>query len=521
MMRERGVSERQQLTLILLCEGLSETLEMEPLTAHLLEDPALSVERVPALCTHPAEVARARAAAAGRLVLVTCRAVRGDLEWDRRMRECDVDPLTTGFVRLDASSAADARRLIRAAVARALAVPAPGVADVVPRLMRLEGRVSRRGLLTVPPLRYQPVATVDAGVCAAASGCRLCADVCPLDALVGSTVGIEVNRTRCDACGICAAECPTDAITIPGDAPEQLEAEIGGLLELASAVGQRPRALLFRGRCGETRHTTTSKDWLVVEVPCGGALTPAVLLGSLALGASEVGMVSCDEDCRFGGAERVNAAVRYSCDLLDFLALAPERIRIVGSGDPSDSGLVPLPSRDVRPRDVLRSTADAILALAGMAVAAPGAFTHPESPLGLVEVDATTCTICGACALRCPTGALALQEGDHRTALTFDSTACTGCGLCMERCPELTRGAIVVSLVTDIAALRAGRRALIEDATVQCDRCGEPVGPRPMLARIEERLGPSTNPAMLAAITRRCLSCRGPGVPTPGGGSRS
>lgn len=254
-----------------------------------------------------------------------------------------------------------------------------------------------------------------------------------------------------------------------------------------------------------------------MELPCGGALRPAVLLGSLALGASEVGVVACDESCRFGGAERANAAVRYSRDLLDALALPPQRVRIVDAGDPGEGAAVPLAFAGEPPPDVLRSTAAAVLALAGSAAAAPEAFTHSDSPLGLVEIDAMTCTVCGACAWACPTGALAVTEGDDSSALTFDAAACTGCALCVERCPELARGAIAVVPTTDIEALRAGRRPLIQDSTVHCEQCGKPVGPAAMLARLEERLGPSASPALLTAITRRCVTCRGLGVPTPGG----
>lgn len=517
MTREQPASAPKK-TLVLLCEDLRSTLDTDTLTEDLLEDSALSVEVVSGLCTHPAEVARVSEAGAERLVLATCRPVRGDLEWELRMRECGVDPLATGFVQIDGSTAERALVLLRAGIARARAAPETDVGAVVPRLASFEGRVSRRGLFTVPPLRYQPVVTIDAGACAVASGCRLCTTVCPINALTITSGAVALDRARCEACGICAAECPTNAITIPGDTPEQLTAEVAALLGATSEAETQTRAVLFRGRCSRAQPATMSDGWLAVDVPCGGALTPAVLLGSLALGASEVGVAACEEDCRFDGGDRAQAAVRYCRDLLDALALPPERVRLVTSGDHIDGAASPLTPVGAAAPDVLHSAASAVVALAdATGIPELEAFSHLDSPLGLVDIDAASCTVCGACAWGCPTGALAFREDGGSSALTFDATACTGCALCVARCPEFARGAIAVAPVTDIEALRAGRRPLIEDATVHCEQCGKPVGPAKMLARLEERLGPSASSALLTAITRRCVTCRGLGVPAPGG----
>ena len=80
---------------------------------------------------------------------------------------------------------------------------------------------------------------------------------------------------------------------------------------------------------------------------------------------------------------------------------------------------------------------------------------HPESPLGLVEVNRETCTGCGNCARVCPTEALAVHQQDAGMELTFDPALCVGCSLCVDLCPEVRREAIKVELVTDIDALLA------------------------------------------------------------------
>lgn len=41
------------------------------------------------------------------------------------------------------------------------------------------------------------------------------------------------------------------------------------------------------------------------------------------------------------------------------------------------------------------------------------------------------CTLCGICAKKCPTGAIAMTD-----KITVNFEACTGCGVCVEACPK-------------------------------------------------------------------------------------
>ncbi|MEE8422064.1 MAG: 4Fe-4S binding protein [Dehalococcoidia bacterium] len=524
-------------TLVLVCDDLSVGLDLGSLTRRLEVGVGVAVETIADLCGHPSEVGCVAAADATRLVLAVCRPLDGDIEWQRRMRERGIDPLAVSVVpfgstdaagRKSESTIATATLRIRAGIARALASDGASAADgagpVVPRLATFAQRISRRGLLTVPPIRYQPVATLDAGRCAAASGCRICADSCPLGALSVTPGTAVIDRGRCEACGLCAAECPVDAIDVPGHTREQLAAEIITLLTADPGAPIPPRALLFRGRCADsTSGEGAAGAWLPVDVPCAGALTAALLLGSLALGASAVAAVGCGTGCRFNGHERIENTVRYCRALLDTLGIPSDRVRLLDARTALPEELIPGGADTFPPEpphepdersELLSSAAPAILALAAAAgVAAAEPLTHPHSPLGLVDVDRAACTACGACAWACPTGALTFDGDGGDIALHFDPAQCPGCGLCTPHCPEFARDAITVRATVDLGALRAGRQTLISDRASLCERCGEPVGPSALLARLEEQLRDSANPAVIAAITRRCVACRGFGAP--------
>ncbi|MGD8554058.1 MAG: CoB--CoM heterodisulfide reductase iron-sulfur subunit A family protein [Anaerolineales bacterium] len=64
------------------------------------------------------------------------------------------------------------------------------------------------------------------------AGCGQCADQCPFGALVvDPRVGaIRVNPTLCKGCGSCAVVCPSNAIKCEHFRPEQILAEVDGLL---------------------------------------------------------------------------------------------------------------------------------------------------------------------------------------------------------------------------------------------------------------------------------------------------
>ncbi len=96
---------------------------------------------------------------------------------------------------------------------------------------RILGRIQQKEM-SLEPVR----ATVDEARC---SGCRICNDLCPYNAIVfhADRMVTEVNPALCQGCGTCVAACPAGAISGTGFSDAQILSQIEGLL-MVSASGE-------------------------------------------------------------------------------------------------------------------------------------------------------------------------------------------------------------------------------------------------------------------------------------------
>ena len=498
-------------------------------------DAGIQARVVPGLCHSPEELAPPAGDSSRRIVLGLCSSDYPELEMHSRARKAGIDPLGMEVVDLGTlctpvmvgeQGMEKARLLLLAAVARARAYPGSSPAGLKAYLSPFSQRMSRRALLTIPPVLYQAVASIINEGCVAEEGCTLCAQACPRGAIQGAGRGLQVVRSLCDPCGLCVAACPRGAVQLPGSSPAQLDAEVNALLG-KDHVSLAERCIFFACRRGIQafgnaggKELAASPHWLPVQVPCVGMVSVGCILECLARGASAVGLLPCSGDCPFGQREAWEGKVAYCRELLRLLGESPERVRLLGpeGGERDlDAGIVPLSGRYARGRrEHQRSggligpevAARALLQMAGEYDAPPElSMEHPHSPLGVLQLRPDGCTGCGVCASSCPTGALALERGVESLSLSFDAVLCSGCGGCVSKCPESPMEVIQVRRVTDLARLAQGRVELLRDEVVRCSGCGAPIAPRAMMERVERMLGRGHAPGPSIPL-RYCASCQ-------------
>jgi ferredoxin len=135
----------------------------------------------------------------------------------------------------------------------------------------------------------------------------------------------------------------------------------------------------------------------------------------------------------------------------------------------------------------------------------PEAIALPAaSPLGTIEVNRDTCTLCLSCVSACP--ASALQDNPDRPQLRFIEKNCVQCGLCVTTCPE---DAITLQPRLWLADQRKQPRVLNEAQPYECIRCRKPFG---TLKGVEVMLAKLSGHAMFQgeALERlkMCGDCR-------------
>lgn len=515
LLSQRLASEDRGLGLERLRPWMEQALP--PVDVHIIADPV----------KQPTEIARLlEAGHAERLVLGLGPGERAVAEIQTQVRKAGLDPL--GVVLLahatllapEPVATERAKLLLAAAVAAARAFTGS-------RPEHLKGSlsiaVSRRALFKLAVREYRAVPAPLPSRCAAAQGCRVCVDTCPLDAIRVRDGRVELSKSSCESCGLCVSACPSEALTFPGHSLAELDAQITTLLD--PTLGDlEPRGILFVCRqsapsleASIERGSRYPAGWLPVRVPCAGSVSLGLMLYCLALGADGVGIAACRDQCQVGQGAVVAERVAFCQDLLRQIGAQSDRVKLcpIGSDDASVWAL-PAPT-GVPPARHLVGTASrdrriAARALLALAQAHGGPddliLTDAQAPFGIVDLDVDGCTACEACTSTCPTGALAADRQADAVSITFDSALCTACGVCVPRCPEADRAVLRLDRAVDLGRLRAGRTVLYRDQAARCLSCGAPVAPTGMMARLAELLG-DQYAALAPTITRYCLDCRG------------
>jgi len=266
-----------------------------------------------------------------------------------------------------------------------------------------------------------------------ATGCSICADVCPHDA-IRIRRRVEIDPIDCTGCGICVSACPSQALSARG--------------------ARTPSDVALR--CSEVTGSAPS-------VQCLARLQPTDFLRLAdADGVVRLGHGACD-GCSIGSAdvpqrvlasaERARAIAAVLGRELTVELSATERLDVV------------IPDRPLSRREVLRSgttsakrvTAAALAPLERLAGSDAGGDGRPALPddwldtlalYSAADLDPATlvparlprvadgCLFCPACTAACPTDAIQRRfDDDGTTSLWLEPRRCVGCDACQHACP--------------------------------------------------------------------------------------
>jgi ferredoxin len=378
-------------------------------------------------------------------------------------------------------------------------------------------------------------------------GCNACVDVCSASAIEGDVKRqqIKVNPHLCVGCGACTTVCPTGALSYAYPrAPDQGQKIKTLLTTYAKAGGQQPALLLHSQEAGAALINDLGRaaalDKTVRGVPARvlplalyhtASLGLEVWLTALAQGASQVWVLMTGAE-----APQYHDAVQAQMDvaqaLMTGLGYSGQHLRLLRVRDARDLAELDAALAAPAAQGVAKAASFAVqadkratlmLALDHLVQQSPPTAAHRQAsnpgqvghtghaialpaaaPLGTVQVNADTCTLCLSCVSACP--ASALQDNPDRPQLRFIEKNCVQCGLCVTTCPE---NALTLQPRLWVDEQRKQARVLNEAQPYQCVRCRKPFG---TAKGIEAMLGRLAGHAMFQgdALERlkMCGDCR-------------
>jgi ferredoxin len=316
--------------------------------------------------------------------------------------------------------------------------------------------------------------------------CSRCLEICPFGAIQSVDRKIAVNPCLCQGCGACALVCPTDAI-------RQLDPPRKTLLEamretIHSRKAEGPPEVVISD--SETAGDAADGGRIHFKVGQIGHAGLELLLSALAFGAGRIS-VACATQYPAVIRRAVEWQVQMAGAILQGLGLPCDCVRFAGGG--AEDGPSPRCCPDIPPapatlsraadgRTVIRMAAQHLYDHSG---ADQPRLPMPEgTPFGVVAVDPAACTLCMACAVVCPSGAL--SAGRDTPRLTFIESRCHQCGLCRDACPE---NAMRLSprILCDPSAVDSPA-VLREAEPFRCVVCGAPFATQAMIDRMQDKL---------------------------------
>jgi heterodisulfide reductase subunit A len=171
--------------------------------------------------------------------------------------------------------------------------------------------------------------------------CEFCPVICPYGAISleptneGHSVA-TVSELMCEGCGICVGTCPLNAIELRHSKPDQMLAQMKGLM----SVNGTSKPLVLAIACSECGGTAVDSSGMammqypanvrVMKVPCTGILQVHQFLEAFKAGAEGVMVVGCkSEGCHYEvGIQKAEKKVGLAKVLLKEYGIDTERLEL-------------------------------------------------------------------------------------------------------------------------------------------------------------------------------------------------
>jgi len=240
------------------------------------------------------------------------------------------------------------------------------------------------------------------------SDCRICANVCPDNAIWFKKNEITIANT-CSECTLCVGECPSEAISF-------FDTDI----------------LSFLANSKQTNFISCSGF-----MPCLGmlSLVDLLILSLQNQKNTTLDLSKCDE-CSFFRASYIKDTIKKRVDKTNNFLSGIKRENIS------------LNYKKAEKRELFRRGSEFIKKIAkdeDIEKIDPKKLMLLKKLLQEIDVDIelpfgakievhNNCTLCQDCSFFCPTNALSLVSMEEQKALVFDGSRCLGCDICESIC---------------------------------------------------------------------------------------
>jgi formate hydrogenlyase subunit 6/NADH:ubiquinone oxidoreductase subunit I len=330
------------------------------------------------------------------------------------------------------------------------------------------------------------------------SKCRLCQDICPVDAVRIDSNAVTLNE-KCCGCEICIPVCPNGVFTLTG----RKEKERRGQLQQNLRDDSIARFTCIMDKEKENEGA--------LIFPCLAGIPQAYLIAPFAWQGVKVQIkrIGCEQCPMAAGMEQYNLILKHTYHLLNCFDIPEERLEEVASFDaPRMSRSKPTRSsqEDLGRREFFgffrKQALETTKELISESGEAPGElrWTHQENPfrsfllellpqmgevregrlasrdLQVSDLEVSeTCIGCNVCETICPSGAIRREIGEGKNGdlrLMFTLSKCTGCKICGEAC--LPKAISFSSQIDLTEFIREEERELARVSAKNCRVCGEP-----------------------------------------------